>query len=98
MMRLLTCIFMALGTLAGANSASAQEVTLGTTVTGNQEQPKVLYIIPWQNAERSETLQGNMDSALSDVFKLVDHNELQREIEAIETLLPNTQSPTIVEH
>lgn len=78
--------------------AWAQDVTLGTTVTGNQEQPKVLYIIPWQNAERSETLQGAMDSALDDVFMLVDRNELKREIHAIETLLPNTQSPTIVDH
>jgi hypothetical protein len=85
--------------LAGlALPSLAQEVSLGTTVTGNQEQPKVLYIIPWQNAARSETLQGAMDSALSDVFMLVDRNELKREIDAIETLLPNTQSPTIVDH
>ena len=76
----------------------AQEVNLGTTVTGNQEQPKVLYIIPWQNAQRSETLQGSMDSTLDDVFMLVDRNELKREINAIETLLPDTQSPTIVDH
>ncbi|MBB3169755.1 hypothetical protein [Simiduia aestuariiviva] len=84
--------------ICGSDFAFAQDVTLGTTVTGNQEQPKVLYIIPWQNAQRSDTLQGNMDSALSDVFKLVDRTELQREIDAIETLLPNTKSPTIVEH
>jgi hypothetical protein len=93
-LRTVHCLLM----LGLALPAWAQEVTLGTTVTGNQEQPKVLYIIPWQNAERSETLQGAMDSALDDVFMLVDRNELKREIHAIETLLPNTQSPTIVDH
>ena len=76
----------------------SQEVTLSTTVTGNQEQPKVLYIIPWQNAERSGALEGSMNSALSDVFLLVDRNELKREIHAIETLLPSTKSPTIVDN
>lgn len=80
--------------LSGATLA--QEVVLSTTVTGNQEQPKVLYIIPWQNAERGDALTGAMDSALDDVFSLVDRNELRREIDAIETLLPETQSPTIV--
>lgn len=78
--------------------AGAQEVTLGTTVTGNQEQPKVLYIIPWQNAERGEALEGSMSSALSDVFLMVDRNELKREIDAIESLLPDTKSPTIVDN
>ncbi|BFM09913.1 hypothetical protein R50072_00660 [Simiduia litorea] len=88
-----------LACLMGVSTLSVgQDVTLGTTVTGNQEQPKVLYIIPWQNAERSGALEGTMNSALSDVFLLVDRNELKREIHVIETLLPDTKSPTIVDN
>lgn len=90
---------IAIATLLGLSTFSfGQDVTLGTTVTGNQEQPKVLYIIPWQNAERSGALEGTMNSALSDVFLLVDRNELKREIHVIETLLPDTKSPTIVDN
>lgn len=77
--------------------ALAQEVNLSTTVTGNQEQPKVLYIIPWQNAERGEAPEGSMDSALKDVFALVDRNELKREIDTLEALIPETRSAPISE-
>lgn len=77
--------------------SGAQEVNLSTTVTGNQEQPKVLYIIPWQNAERSSALELPLQSALDDVFALVDRDELARDINTLEHLLPQTQSPTIVE-
>lgn len=80
-----------------ALAADAQEVNLSTTVTGNQEQPKVLYIIPWQNAERGEAPEGSMDSALKDVFALVDRNELKREIDTLEALIPDTHSATITE-
>lgn len=96
MTRAMNKFFTLVALLLSASAAHAQEVVLSTTVTGNQEQPKVLYIIPWQNAERGDALSGAMDSALDDVFSLVDRNELRREIDAIETLLPETQSPTIV--
>lgn len=78
-----------------AFAQAQEEVNLSTTVTGNQEQPKVLYIIPWQNAVRGEAPEGSMKSALRDVFALVDGNELKREIDTLEALIPETHSDTI---
>ena len=39
---------------AGFSHGQEAVVTLRSTVTGNQEQPKVMYIVPWQPPEYRE--------------------------------------------
>lgn len=57
-------------------------VSLSTTVTGNQEQPKVLYIVPWQAAEDNTLLYQALNRNSSDsIFGHVERSEHQREIE-----------------
>lgn len=60
----------------------AQTVTLSTTVTGNQEQPKVLYIVPWQPAEDNTLLYQALNRNSADsIFGHIERSEHQREIE-----------------
>jgi len=63
--------------------ASAQEarVELRSTVTGNQEQPKVLYIVPWQQAETIELGYQPLQSLTDDAFEEVERNEFLRELD-----------------
>lgn len=61
-------------------------VSLETTVVGNQEQPKVLYIVPWQSATDTTILSLPVTSLTNDVFDHVDRDEHKREIQFIEEL------------
>lgn len=65
-----------------SESILAQEavMTLRSTVKGNQEQPKVLYIIPWQSAPKT-VFDYKPDTRLLDsVFAPVERDEFLREI------------------
>ncbi len=66
----------------GANAQEDEEgvITLRTTVTGNQEQPKVLYIVPWKDASDDSALVQPLESQLQEIFKHVDRSEHQREV------------------
>jgi hypothetical protein len=55
-------------------------VVLHSTITGNQEQPKVLYIVPWQPPGGADQLMQSVQPLLSDVFAPVDRSEFQREL------------------
>jgi hypothetical protein len=72
--------------LCAAASAHAQKkgeeanVVLHSTITGNQEQPKVLYIVPWQPPGGADRLSQPLQPLLDDVFAPVDRAEFQREL------------------
>lgn len=55
-------------------------VVLQSTITGNQEQPKVLYIVPWQGPGGADQLNTGLQPVVSDVFAPVDRREFQREL------------------
>lgn len=55
-------------------------VELHSTITGNQEQPKVLYIVPWQGPAGVDQLNQGLQPIVSDVFAPVDRREFQREL------------------
>ena len=61
-------------------------ITLEATVTGNQEQPKVLTIVPWKPAKDDSLLYQPLSSLMTDVFSHVERSEHQRHIEFIEEL------------
>lgn len=67
-------------------------VNLGATITGNQEQPKVLYIVPWKQTQDNSILSKGLESRLSDVFDHVERSEHRREIQYFETLMTTTPS------
>ncbi|MGS2722962.1 hypothetical protein ACVBEJ_04395 [Porticoccus sp. GXU_MW_L64] len=55
-------------------------VTLQSTITGNREQPKVLYIVPWQAPDGPEALRQGFQSDLDELFRPVERNEFLRQL------------------
>jgi hypothetical protein len=75
-------------TLSAAASAQDEEVVnLSTTVTGNQEQPKVLYIVPWKQTSDNTILEQPLESKFADVFDHVEREEHKREVEFLDALV-----------
>lgn len=66
--------------------AQEAEVNLSSTVIGNQEQPKVLYIVPWKPVGDSELEDQTIESQLGIVFGHVERVELRRELKYTEQL------------
>lgn len=61
-------------------AADSVEVTLQSTITGNREQPKVLYIVPWQAPDGPESLRQGFQSDLDELFQSVDRDEFLRQL------------------
>lgn len=61
-------------------------VTLSATVKGNQEQPKVLYIVPWQAAQDHRILYQPLNSQTNRVFDHIERSEHNRELKFISEL------------
>lgn len=57
-------------------------INLRTTVTGNQEQPRVMYILPWQSPLSPELEMEMLGSEADSVFGHLERDELQRHLEA----------------
>ncbi|MDM3872238.1 hypothetical protein QSV34_12860 [Porticoccus sp. W117] len=60
--------------------ADSAIVTLQSTITGNREQPKVLYIVPWQAPDGPESLRQGFQSDLDELFQPVERNEFLRQL------------------
>lgn len=56
-------------------------VTLRSTVKGNQEQPKVLYVVPWQRDGKTTFVYEPSPTYLQEIFRSVDRDEFLRELE-----------------
>jgi hypothetical protein len=80
------------GTTAGAASSSASAGTsgksgaadrleLGTaTVTGDREQPKVMYIVPWKKSDIGDLSGKPMNSLLDEALAPIDREEFKRQV------------------
>lgn len=69
--------------LIGAAQCFAQPpvVTLRATVTGNREQPKVMYLLPWQQPAATEFDYDPLASLAGGLFVPIDRDEFLREME-----------------
>ncbi len=69
-------------------SASAQEAstTLHSTVSGNQEQPRVMYIVPWQRPEAAAFDYELENRLAEELFSVVDRDEFVRGLNYSEAL------------
>jgi hypothetical protein len=66
--------------------AMVQQATLNNmqmTVTGNQEQPRVLYILPWQSPATTDVDFEPLENEQKAVFSQVEREELRRELESV---------------
>jgi len=92
-MKILFCILMILSisTVAqnqrGASTQDSEVVNLSDTIVGNQEQPTVLYIVPWKPAEDTTILYLPLSSkAMEHIFGHVERVEHQRQVQFIDQL------------
>jgi hypothetical protein len=71
-------------TKGGAQSADdkrTDRVELDTsTITGNRELPKVLYIVPWKKSDIGDLTGKPMNSLLDEVLAPVDRDVFRREV------------------
>ncbi|HWJ34389.1 MAG TPA: hypothetical protein VNR70_03940 [Steroidobacteraceae bacterium] len=64
---------------------------LGTaTVTGDREQPKVMYIVPWKKSDIGDLSGKPMNSLLDEALAPVDRDEFKREVVYYEAVRANT--------
>ena len=52
-----------------------------TSVTGNRELPKVLYIVPWKKSDLGDLRGRPVNSLLDEVLSPVDREEFQRHLQ-----------------
>ena len=76
------------GVVRRASSAGViDELDLGsTTITGNQELPKVLYILPWKQSDLGDLVGRPVNSLLDEVLEPVDRDVFRRQARYYESL------------
>jgi hypothetical protein len=57
-----------------------------TEVTGNQELPKVLYIVPWQKSGPAELMGKPVNTLLDEVLAPIDRKEFVRQVDYYDDL------------
>lgn len=66
---------------AAPKSNAADRLELGTaTVTGDREQPKVMYIVPWKRSDIGDLSGKPMNSLLDEALAPVDRDEFKRQV------------------
>ncbi|MEZ5540710.1 MAG: hypothetical protein R3F42_01555 [Pseudomonadota bacterium] len=75
-------LLCSLGTALGADKLELE----GTTITGNQELPKALHIVPWKPAEAGELATRPMNSLVDQILAPVDRDVFLRELEYYEAV------------
>jgi len=66
---------------ATPKSGAADRLDLNTaTVTGDREQPKVMYIVPWKRADIGDLSGKPTNSLLDEALAPVDRDEFKREV------------------
>ncbi len=68
------------------------EIELGRTeITGNQELPKVLYIVPWQKSDPGDLMGRPVNTLLDEVLAPIDREEFIRQVDYHGDLYGNDQ-------
>ena len=68
------------------------ELDLGRTeITGNQELPKVLYIVPWKKSDPGELMGQPANTLLDEVLAPVDRGEFVRRVDYYSDLFDSEQ-------
>ena len=64
------------------SSGVMDEIDLGRTeITGNQELPKVLYIVPWQKSDPGDLMGRPVNTLLDEVLAPIDRSEFLRRVD-----------------
>ena len=57
-----------------------------TEITGNQELPKVLYIVPWKKSDPGDLMGKPVNSLLDEVLAPIDREEFLRQVDFYDDL------------
>jgi len=69
------------GKAAASKNTATDRLELQTaTVTGDREQPKVMYIVPWKKSDIGDLSGKPMNSLLDEALAPVDRDEFKREV------------------
>jgi len=63
-----------------------------TTITGNAELPRVLYIVPWKKANPGDLMGKPVNSLLDDVLQPIDRGEFRRQLRYYDVLIQSEAS------
>lgn len=83
---LLIYLFMLLFT--GNAQAEERLEMQGTSIIGNKELPKVLYIVPWKPAEKVDLSTPAYSSVLDDPLQPLERNSFRRQVQYYRELYP----------
>ena len=72
-------ILLSAGILPSVQAEERLEME-GTAIIGNQELPKVLYIVPWKPSELPDLSEPPLQSLIDDALAPVDREEFRREV------------------
>ena len=64
-----------------------------TTITGNRELPKVMYVVPWKKADLGDLKGRPANSLLDEVLAPVDRDVFRREVAYFGALDSNSAPP-----
>lgn len=78
-------------TFGQASIAQEKVLNLESTVQGNREQPRVLYIVPWQQPGGPPELARPIDGELDQLFEPIDRTSFQRELKYLKFLQEGDQ-------
>jgi hypothetical protein len=70
-----------------------QSIKLEETIRGNQEQPKVLTIVPWQSPKEKQALPSLILQRLNKKFQPLERDEFQRQIQFFDSYENIDKSP-----
>ena len=71
-------------------TSAAETVQLeGTTITGNQELPKALHIVPWKPASTGDLSGRPMNSLVDETLEPIDREVFLREIDYYDAVHSN---------
>jgi hypothetical protein len=77
-MRSATRLLYVLLAIASSTIAEEAQLTLHSTVSGSQEQPRVMYIVPWQQPAAAEFDYELQNTIAAELFSQVDRYEFKR--------------------
>jgi hypothetical protein len=68
------------------NAQQPEVIKLQETIRGNQEQPKVMSIVPWQSPKAKQALPSAIVERINKKFVPLQRNELKRQIKTLQLL------------
>ena len=75
----LTLLF-SLFTVTASTQAEDRMDLQGTAIIGNQELPKMLYIVPWKESELPQLSQPPLESLIDEALTPLDREEFRRQV------------------